>query len=70
MLLDCLMGTIHFVSVIVAVAVEYSADCANSGVEGFVAVFAVYFECVWYSADFYYHSSPLLSFLCFCKWGS
>ena len=67
MFLDCLVGAAHFVSVIVAV--EDFADYASSGVEGFVVVFVVCFECVGYSVNFCCYSS-LLHLLCFFTWGS
>ena len=68
MLSDCSVGAAHFVSVIVAV--EDFADYVSSGVEGFVVVLVVCFECMGYSVNFYCHSSPLLHLLCFCKWDS
>ena len=47
MLLDCSVGTVHFVSVTVTVD------------EDFVMVVAVCFECMGYSVDVYHHSSLL-----------
>ena len=67
MFLDYSVGAAHFVSVIVAV--EDFTDYASSGVEGFVVVFVVLFECMGYSVNFY-HCSSLLHLLYFCKLGS
>ena len=56
-LLNCFVGTVYFVSVTVAV------------VKGFVTVVTVCLEHMGYSLDFYHHSSLLLHFVYFCKWG-